>query len=1414
LCVVACNLLAVVLIALAVATPAQRVSGATAPSVLLVTDSTNSTDPFGSYLGEILRAEGIMAFTTADVSTVTPSSLSSYTTVLLGPISSASGGLVNTLTTWVQGGGRLIAMHPPTSLASLFGVTSVGSTTNNGYMAITGGGLGGSFNTTPLQIHTPADNYTLNGATAVAKLYSSATSATPYPSVTLMTVGQGQVMLWAYDLAQSVVYTRQGNPTNPQITNSDGGYRDTDLYTNYVDLNNLPIPQADEQQRLLAKAILTLNPAPMPHLWYFPQNAGTILVLTGDAHGQPTSPYFTQELTSIQKYGGHITFYLSQASAPTASDVASWKQAGHSVGIHPYANPTPPTGANCGTTDGSGINASMTSYQSWFQSQFGTAPSPTVRIHQVAWQCWTDAATFEVNHGIGLDTDAYTWGSWLKKSDGTWAHGFTSGSGLPMQMMDATGHLIPVFQQSAPLVDEQLVAGIPSGQENLSGAQAAAVSQQMIDGSLTGGNYAALMTQFHVDYYGGADATAFAEGTMSYAQSKGVPIWNADEWLRFTKARAGTTFGASTWDGTTLTFTMTVPSGPDAMPLMLPASAVRGLTSVTVDGSSASLQSRTVKGSKSSIVMVSAGTHTITANYTGPVSDTTAPTVSLTAPTNGTVVSGSAFTVSASASDNVGVTSVQFLLDGAPLGSPVTTLPYSIAWNSIATANGTHTLNVQASDAAGNVGIGSDVTVTVTNPPQFSAVAASNVQSTTATISWTTDKPSTSKVDYGTTTAYGKSTTLDGTLVTSHVQGLSGLTANTTYHYRVDSTDAAGIAGSSGDFTFTTSGAGATVLVGDQTIETNPDNNPAGTAEAFPYTAGTSGNVDTLVVYIDSPNASSQVVVGLYTNSVSNNPGTLLAQGTIVSPTKAAWNNVTVPLTPVTIGTKYWIAILSTTGKGTVNFRDHATGGTTAQGSAQTNLTSLPTTWSSGGSFTNGPMSAYAEQANGTPPPPDTTPPTVSLTAPTSGATVSGNAVTVSASASDNIGVTSVQFQLDGASLGTPVTSVPYSIAWDTTAVTNGAHTLSAQAQDAAGNVGTATNVAVTVSNTAATPTPTATATNTPSATATNTPTATPSGTPASTATNTPTPTPTATATATAVSTPTSPGQFVQGAPQFTQGSSSGLAVGVDGSLSLIPAFADDFTGTTLNSTNWSTTQWSPGGAATVSSSAVSVDGVGIGTSQSFTQRSFEARALFTAGPPAFQNLGWSPDLNGSQWILFGEPGFDSAHVYARVNTGSGEQLVQMPVTLGVYHTYRIDWRASAIDFSVDGTLMTTITATLNNPMPAWLSVGPTGHPLTVDWARVLQYSPTSGTYTSAALDAGASTSWQTLSTTGTTPSGTTLGVQTRSSVDGVTWSAYQVVGAGGAITSPQGRFLQYQLAFTGSTTAAPAVSQVTVTFG
>jgi hypothetical protein len=94
----------------------------------------------------------------------------------------------------------------------------------------------------------------------------------------------------------------------------------------------------------------------------------------------------------------------------------------------------------------------------------------------------------------------------------------------------------------------------------------------------------------------------------------------------------------------------------------------------------------------------------------------------------------------------------------------------------------------------------------------------------------------------------------------------------------------------------------------------------------------------------------------------------------------------------------------------------------------------------------------------------DTTPPTTSITAPANNATVSGT-VSVTASASDNVGVTKVEFYIDGA-LKTTVTTSPYTFSWDTTTVANGSHTIISKAYDAANNVGTSATVTVTVSNT------------------------------------------------------------------------------------------------------------------------------------------------------------------------------------------------------------------------------------------------------------------------------------------------------------------------------------------------------------
>ena len=121
------------------------------------------------------------------------------------------------------------------------------------------------------------------------------------------------------------------------------------------------------------------------------------------------------------------------------------------------------------------------------------------------------------------------------------------------------------------------------------------------------------------------------------------------------------------------------------------------------------------------------GVTLVTLTVSAPAPDILSPVVAMTSPAADATVSG-AVAVTASATDNVAVVSVQFLLDGAPLGAEDTTFPYSMSWNSTGVANGAHQLSARARDAATNQTTAVAVSVTVNNvvtpPPVAGLVAA------------------------------------------------------------------------------------------------------------------------------------------------------------------------------------------------------------------------------------------------------------------------------------------------------------------------------------------------------------------------------------------------------------------------------------------------------------------------------------------------------------------------------------------------------------------------------------------------------------------------------------------------------------------------------------------------------------------
>ena len=109
-----------------------------------------------------------------------------------------------------------------------------------------------------------------------------------------------------------------------------------------------------------------------------------------------------------------------------------------------------------------------------------------------------------------------------------------------------------------------------------------------------------------------------------------------------------------------------------------------------------------------------------------PAPDTVKPSVSIAWPAAGSTVAG-VVTVAVSATDNVGVTRVDVIVDGAVVGT-TSAAPYGVSWNTSSFTNAGHVLEARAFDAAGNQQVSVALAVTVNNAP------AGDTQAPTATL--------------------------------------------------------------------------------------------------------------------------------------------------------------------------------------------------------------------------------------------------------------------------------------------------------------------------------------------------------------------------------------------------------------------------------------------------------------------------------------------------------------------------------------------------------------------------------------------------------------------------------------------------------------------------------------------------------
>jgi len=614
------------------------------PILLIV--NRDSQNPFGIYLGEILRAEGVNCFHTADLSNVQSGSLEKYDIAILAetPLNAAQADMFEA---FVARGGRLVSMKPDDRLGSVFGLERSGGSISEGYIKTEASHpASDGINPSTLQFHGSADLYQLAGAQTAVWLYSDRDTASEYPAVTVNETGKGMTVAFAFDLAKSIAYMRQGNPEKVnQDIDGLNGVRTVDMFVDWIDLERIEIPQADEQQRLFVNilSLLSQEKRPLPRLWYFPEDNKSVLITTGDSHSNPTV-FIEQALEIVERNGGHMTVYYSpqivgdvgraarvtrfwltdhvpvvsnvlgeEFGSPTPFVVEDWRARGHDIALHPYAD--------------TGLDEWLVYWKEFTGRGYGPV-SETVRTHRVLWTGWMETARLQASYGIRMNFDFYHVGPSMQKPSGEWANGHLTGSGRPMRFIDEQGRIINLYQQLTQFADEHLIPmDVPGwgGWPQLSAKEAVEVVKYLLDRSVKHNDFCALGGQFHVDPFQlGGDpaekAAVFLDGVLAYAKELGVPIWSAQEWLAFTRLRHESSFVSTTWESSasSLTFRLLPPNQPEStLTVLLPmVHAGKSLSTLAVDGVTTSHPTRQVVGRvEYAMIIVSAQEHTIKAMF-------------------------------------------------------------------------------------------------------------------------------------------------------------------------------------------------------------------------------------------------------------------------------------------------------------------------------------------------------------------------------------------------------------------------------------------------------------------------------------------------------------------------------------------------------------------------------------------------------------------------------------------------------------------------------------------------------------------------------------------------------------------------------------------------------------------------------
>ena len=498
----------------------------------------SSANPFGRYYGEILKAEGLNEYRGTDISNVTPAVLSSYHVVILGEMTLTAA--QTTMLTRLGHGGRQARRdasgRPTRGPARL--TRSRGQCRTHTSTSTRASPRARASRTRRSSTTAPQTSTSCRARRASRCSTASVDCHDVYPAVTSHAVGRAAAR------QQRSRTTSPGPSCTPARATRRGPVRSAtatadpirrpvlrgrpvDPQPDWVNLDKVAIPQADEQQRLLANLVLQMESSGCRcrDFGTCPRGDKAAVVMTGRRprqrrHGRPFRRADRRQPGRLRRRG----LAVRAQHFVRVPEHATHRRAGR--GVHePRLRGRDARHDRLRRLDAAVTRRTSTAAARSVARRVSESSRPVHESHPLHRNSdYSTQPHVELANGIRLDTNYYYWPpGWIQDRPGLF-----TGSGMPMRFADPDGSVIDVYQATTQMTDE-------------SGQSYPHTIDTLLDNALGPlGYYGVFTANMHTD----SATSSGADAIISSAQARNVPVVSARQMLDWVDGRNASSFSA------------------------------------------------------------------------------------------------------------------------------------------------------------------------------------------------------------------------------------------------------------------------------------------------------------------------------------------------------------------------------------------------------------------------------------------------------------------------------------------------------------------------------------------------------------------------------------------------------------------------------------------------------------------------------------------------------------------------------------------------------------------------------------------------------------------------------------------------------------------------------------------------------